>query len=66
MFSCEFCEISMNTFLIEHLWTTASTVSKLCFADKKSTKELYYITKVKHKNRFWLKIYALVNKNCQR
>ena len=24
VFSCEFCEISMNTFFIEHLWTTAS------------------------------------------
>ena len=23
-FSCEFCEISKNTFFIEHLWTTAS------------------------------------------
>ena len=25
MFSCEFCEISKNTFLIENLWTTASS-----------------------------------------
>ena len=24
MFSCEFCEISKNTFLIEHLWATPS------------------------------------------
>ena len=23
-FSCEFCEISKNTFFTEHLWTTAS------------------------------------------
>ena len=23
-FSCEFCEISKNTFFAEHLWTTAS------------------------------------------
>ena len=23
MFSCEFFEISKNTFFIEHLWTTA-------------------------------------------
>ena len=22
--ACEFCEISKNTFLTEHLWTTAS------------------------------------------
>ena len=24
VFFCEFCEISKNTFFIEHLWTTAS------------------------------------------
>ena len=24
MFSCEFCEVSKNTFFTEHLWTTAS------------------------------------------
>ena len=24
MFSCEFCEISRNTFFTEHLWTTVS------------------------------------------
>ena len=24
LFSCEFCEISKNTFFTEHLWTTAS------------------------------------------
>ena len=24
MFSCDFCEISKNTFFTEHLWTTAS------------------------------------------
>ena len=24
VFSCEFCEISKNTFFKEHLWTTAS------------------------------------------
>ena len=23
VFSCEFCEISKNTFFTEHLWTTA-------------------------------------------
>ena len=23
MFSCEFCEVSKNTFVTEHLWTTA-------------------------------------------
>ena len=24
VFSCEFCEVFKNTFIIEHLWTTAS------------------------------------------
>ena len=24
VFSCEFCEISKNTFFTEHLWTTVS------------------------------------------
>ena len=28
VFSCEFCEISKNTFFTEHLWTTAS--NKCC------------------------------------
>ena len=27
VFSCEFCEIFKNTFLTEHLWTTASVLS---------------------------------------
>ena len=26
VFSCEFCEISKNTFFTEHLWTTASVL----------------------------------------
>ena len=26
VFSCEFCEISKNTFFTEHVWTTASLV----------------------------------------
>ena len=25
--TCEFCEISKNTFFTEHLWTTASAVN---------------------------------------
>ena len=28
VFSCEFCEISKNTFFTEHLWTTASLFSR--------------------------------------
>ena len=33
VFSCEFCEISINTFFTEHLWTTAS----VCFKRKSET-----------------------------
>ena len=32
-FSCEFCDISKNTFFTEHLWTTASVtlhISRYC------------------------------------
>ena len=28
VFSCEFCEISKNTFFTEHLWATASERAK--------------------------------------
>ena len=33
VFSCEFCEISKNTFFTEHLWATASIKRKLNFND---------------------------------
>ena len=29
VFFCEFCEISKNTLFTEHLWTTASDLSKM-------------------------------------
>ena len=29
VFSCEFCEISKNTFFTEHLWATASVLPTL-------------------------------------
>ena len=29
VFSCEYCEISKNTFFTEHLWTTASSSRRL-------------------------------------
>ena len=29
VFSCEFCEISKNTFFTKHLWATASVISKI-------------------------------------
>ena len=31
MFSCEFCDISKNTFFTEHLWVTASLLYPLLF-----------------------------------
>ena len=43
MFSCEFCEISKNTFFTEHLQTTASveTVRKACNFIKKRLQHRY-------------------------
>ena len=32
MFSCEFCEISKNTFFTEHLWASASDFRVTTFA----------------------------------
>ena len=32
VFSCEFCEISKNTFFTEHLWTNASIISVTQFS----------------------------------
>ena len=29
VFSCEFCEISKNTFFTEHIWATASGANKI-------------------------------------
>ena len=35
VFSCEFCEISKNTFFTEHLWATASEKKeKRCYLRK--------------------------------
>ena len=44
MFSCEFCEISKNTFFTEHLQTTASveTVRKACNFIKKRLQHRYF------------------------
>ena len=37
MFSSEFCGISKNTFVTEHLWTTASDTSITNFSDGKAS-----------------------------
>ena len=42
VFSCEFCEISKNIFLTEHLWTTASVTSMF-----KYEREIYHVILVK-------------------
>ena len=43
MFSCEFCEISTNTFFTEHLWTTASARRLFLRKQGNSTKERHII-----------------------
>ena len=32
VFSCEFCEVSKNTFFTEHLWVSASVILLLRFS----------------------------------
>ena len=34
VFSCEFCEISRNTFFKEHLWMTASEMIRIKKLDR--------------------------------
>ena len=34
--SCEYCEISKNTFFAEHLWATASGLQKFAVGKKKT------------------------------
>ena len=46
VFSCEFCEISKNTFFTEHLWATASvslSLMKQCMREKNKES---YISKI--------------------
>ena len=40
VFSCEFCKISDNTFLTEHLWTTVSNYSYIIMLHYATT---YYV-----------------------
>ena len=49
MFSCEFCEISKNTFFTEHLWATACVDNKL----------LIYFGEDKTKSILFLKVKGL-------
>ena len=41
-FSFEFCEISKNTFLTEHLWTTASNSPSIVFQHISTYYQNYY------------------------
>ena len=47
VFSCEFCEISKNAFLTEHLWATASENQKIKSAFK-SRIRLYVKSEAEH------------------
>ena len=51
VFSCEFCEISENTFFIEHLWTAASGNAK-----KKFNTDSFLKTKFFEKSRIYFKM----------
>ena len=42
VFSCEFCEISKNTFFTEHLWTSAS--------NKVANKKIHFLLQLKEKS----------------
>ena len=46
VFSCEFCEISKNTFFTEHLWTTASVSNRKCAKIQLSQKHFWENFKV--------------------
>ena len=37
VFSCEFCEVSKNTFFTEHLWATASVIMRRQNLSQQST-----------------------------
>ena len=52
MFSCEFCEISKNTFPTEHLQTTASEKKVLKFSDKIPLVGAVLL-RCSYKNVFW-------------
>ena len=40
LFSCEFCEISKNTFFTEHLWATAPERATSFFTDLFTNQEV--------------------------
>ena len=61
VFSCEFCEISKNTFFTEHLWTTASIeCSDLTWRSDYWSVGFRYRVVWK---LFYLSLYTIVSKN---
>ena len=55
VFSCEFCEISKNTFFTEHLWTAASLITVSENSDKisKNFPQIVVTHNIKQKLRSW-------------
>ena len=41
VFSCEFCEISKNTFFTGHLWATASVICYFAFTNGNFNEKVY-------------------------
>ena len=44
VFSCEFCEISKNTFFTEHLWTTASVSPEYPFQMRITQNKIHHLS----------------------
>ena len=56
MFSCEFCEISKNTFFTEHLRTTASKYLE-DYVNLEEDIQSYSINKLIKLSSFWWEFY---------
>ena len=63
VFSCEFCEISKNTFFTEHLWATASV------SNRRLLNISFSLVKSNYSPVFWMLhsrfLYYKLNKLCQ-
>ena len=44
VFSCEFCEISKNTFFTEHVWATASILITINFPNRIPSNLMYPVS----------------------
>ena len=75
MFSCEFWEISKNTFFTEHLWTTASVSETHFYTEIVVTlipidlgtnwflSLFYSFVRSKNENQFFKEVCSMVTKN---